>query len=547
MGNRVKLRALSLLCALALLAGLLTAPASAADAPDAWAAGEVERAVSLGLVPRDLQCNYTDNITRAEFCRLAVICLDEAAAVNGWTFTPETVTFDDTSDPDVLTAAGLGIVSGDGQGSFLPDKGITRQEAAVMLYNTLKVMGAPVASKGAAFTDQSAIASWAAEPVAAMVGWGVMNGTGGGAFSPLGSYSRQQAYVTMYRLLSSVYMRMESYSYTLQPGESVDTGCYYSTGASSAAWSSSNPAVVAIASDPGDGSVTLRAVGPGTASVTCASGDFQMTASVTVAQATASTGTDFTGKSRTRYSNDVAWELCRQIENDIGIQIYYLPEFNDSVPGAQVTHATFDYVSLDSAYFQSVYNELVKMKEAFDLYPDGFLKQVIAKKGNRTTEIVLFPADMIFFDGTPVSVMMGGSFSNTGGFSGQHVYDESGMRIDRIYYTGTGSPYEYSHEMGHMVVSSAMIANGWTASCNQWVGYSATSADFVSSYAMSSRPEDFAETWAYLWHYPDQVAAQLATGQSEGLRSKIRFLTDVLVKHYPAATAASLPWSGLAR
>ena len=43
MRNRFKFRALSLLCTLALLTGLLTAPASAADTPDAWAAGEVER------------------------------------------------------------------------------------------------------------------------------------------------------------------------------------------------------------------------------------------------------------------------------------------------------------------------------------------------------------------------------------------------------------------------------------------------------------------------------------------------------------------------
>ena len=546
MRNRFKFRALSLLCTLALLTGLLTVPASAADTPDAWAAGEVERAISLGLVPDDLQSDYTADITRAEFCRLAVAFLAKAAADNGLFLPPQTVSFDDTDDTDVLIAAGFGIVSGDGKGSFRPDDGITRQEAAVMLYNTLWALGMPSIGQGETFTDQASIASWASGAVSAIVDRGVMNGTGGGAFSPQGSYSRQQAYVTMYRLLSSVYMQMESYSYTLQPGESVDTGCYYSTGASTASWSSSNPAVVAIAADPGNGAVTLKAVGPGTASVTCCSGDFQMTASVTVAQATTSSGADFTGKSRIRDSNDVAWELCRQIENDIGIQIYYLPEFNDNVPGAQVTHATFDYVTLDSAYFQSVYNELVKMKEAFDLYPDGFLKQVIAKKGSRTTEIVLFPADMTLFSGTPASVVLTGTFANTGGFAGQHVYDESGMRIDRIYYTGTGSPYHYSHEMGHMVVSSAMIANGWTASCNQWVSYSASSADFVSSYAMASRPEDFAETWAYLWHYPDKVAAQLSSGQSEGLRSKIRFLTDVLTKQYSAATRASLPWSGLA-
>ena len=170
---------------------------------------------------------------------------------------------------------------------------------------------------------------------------------------------------------------------------------------------------------------------------------------------------------------------------------------------------------------------------------------MVAKKGNRTTEIVLFPADMTFFDGTPYSVMLSGSFSSSGGFAGQHVYDESGMRIDRIYYTGTGTPYEYSHEMGHMVVSSAMIANGWTSSCNQWVGYSASYSDFVSSYAATSRPEDFAETWAYLWHRRDQVEQQLASGSSEGLRSKIAFLTQVLTAHYPAATWESLPWTYL--
>lgn len=546
MRNRFKFRALSLLCTLALLTGLLTAPASAADTPDAWAAGEVERAISLGLVPDDLQSDYTADITRAEFCRLAVAFLAKAAADNGLFLTPQTVSFDDTDDTDVLIAAGFGIVSGDGKGSFRPDDGITRQEAAVMLYNTLWALGMPSIGQGETFTDQASIASWASGAVSAIVDRGVMNGTGGGAFSPLDSYSRQQAYVTMYRLMSSLYLQLETKSYQLLVDETAQAACTLTNGASGASWSSSNPAVVAIASDTGSGTATLRAVGPGTATVTCRSGDFQMTASVTVAQATTSSGADFTGKSRIRYSNDVAWELCRQIENDIGIQIYYLPEFNDNVPGAQVTHATFDYVTLDSAYFQSVYNELVKMKEAFDLYPDGFLKQVIAKKGSRTTEIVLFPADMIFFDGTPVSVMTTGSFSNTGGFAGQHVYDESGMRIDRIYYTGTGSPYHYSHEMGHMVVSSAMIANGWTASCNQWVSYSASSADFVSSYAMASRPEDFAETWAYLWHYPDKVAAQLSSGQSEGLRSKIRFLTDVLTKQYSAATRASLPWSGLA-
>ena len=204
-----------------------------------------------------------------------------------------------------------------------------------------------------------------------------------------------------------------------------------------------------------------------------------------------------------------------------------------------MTHATYASVAQNSTYFQRVYEELLEMKEAFGLYPDGFLKEVVAKKGNRTTQIVLFPADMVWFDG---------QVSGFGyGFHGEHVYDDSGARIDRIYYTGDGSPYEYSHEMGHMVVSSAMIANGWTSSCNQWVSYTANSGSegFVSSYAMASRPEDFAETWAYLWHYRNQVQAKLDTGNSEALRAKIGYLTQVLISQYTTATWDNLPWTYL--
>ena len=77
----------------------------------------------------------------------------------------------------------------------------------------------------------------------------------------------------------------------------------------------------------------------------------------------------------------------------------------------------------------------------------------------RPTEIVLFPVDRIFFNGEPSGMGVG--------FHGEHVYDYSAAKVDRIYCTGFGSPYEHSHEMGHMVVSTARIVNGWSASCGQ--------------------------------------------------------------------------------
>ena len=65
------------LCILALIAGISAPTASAVTiaVPDSWAKEEVAAAVRLGLVPEDMQNNYGADITRAEFCRLAVICL----------------------------------------------------------------------------------------------------------------------------------------------------------------------------------------------------------------------------------------------------------------------------------------------------------------------------------------------------------------------------------------------------------------------------------------------------------------------------------------
>ena len=72
-----KRRGAVFLCILALIAGISAPTASAVTiaVPDSWAAEEVEAAVRLGLVPEDMQKNYGADITRAEFCRLAVICL----------------------------------------------------------------------------------------------------------------------------------------------------------------------------------------------------------------------------------------------------------------------------------------------------------------------------------------------------------------------------------------------------------------------------------------------------------------------------------------
>lgn len=240
------------------------------------------------------------------------------------------------------------------------------------------------------------------------------------------------------------------------------------------------------------------------------------------------TGTDFKGQTRTRYGADVAYDFCRALEEEIGIQIFYLPEWTEKEAG-MFGHDRFDSITLDSQYFQLVLGELQKMKAAYDLYPDGFLREMAERKGSRKAEIILCPYTYMGM-----------------GYSGVHVYDYSddAQKVDQIYYTGIGDSQYYSHEMGHMALSCMAILNGWNATCQQWESYSGGPEDFVSSYAMSSRPEDWAETWAYLWHQTDYVRG-LVNGGASGLGSKVKLLTQ-LMGQYRSVDVNSLPWADLA-
>ena len=116
--------------------------------------------------------------------------------------------FTDTMDRCVLAAYQLGIVKGTSATTFNPNVTITRQEAAVMLARTARVMGLS-AKNGMSFADADQIADWAKEDVSfvsgltdTVSGSKVMNGTGNGNFSPRSFYTREQAYVTALRLFN---------------------------------------------------------------------------------------------------------------------------------------------------------------------------------------------------------------------------------------------------------------------------------------------------------------------------------------------------------
>ena len=181
--------------------------AKPAGFPSDWAAKEVSAAIAAGIVPQTLQADYTANITRREFCALAMEMLTVRTGKTAETLAAEkgteTAGFTDCGDSQVLAACRLGIVSGVGNGKFAPDRSITRQEAAAMLTRAAKVLDLTAGGTAAAFADSGDVADWAKEPVDFVSRLGVMGGVGNGKFAPAGTYTREQAIMTMLRLFEA--------------------------------------------------------------------------------------------------------------------------------------------------------------------------------------------------------------------------------------------------------------------------------------------------------------------------------------------------------
>ncbi len=201
-----------------------TAYASNAEI-SAWAKEEVEEAISLGIVPNDMQNDYKNNITRAEFAKIAVMFVArhfdmEVDEVVEWYLSEHVdsdgnqLTFKENTFTDIGNSAheyyikcanSIGIVYGRGDGIFDPDALITREEAATMLLRVYFRYGSGVKigpkSEGVdAFYDVKEISPWADSAVRYMYQWDVMKGVSSAHYAPKSHYTKEQCYITFLRL-----------------------------------------------------------------------------------------------------------------------------------------------------------------------------------------------------------------------------------------------------------------------------------------------------------------------------------------------------------
>jgi|GEM_PF-5477262 len=196
----------------------LSTPTLAVDneQPSSWAVDQVNAAIAANLVPQSLQSRYSQAITRAEFCALAVTLFESIRGeITG------RVIFADTNDVNVEKMAAIGVVSGVGNNRFAPYDTLTREQAAVMLSRLAGAMGMRFSAVYPSFDDGDNISEWASLEVAQMWFAGIMSGVSNNTFLPKGNYTREQSIITILRLFNAFQLGTVSIIYNVNGGDGV--------------------------------------------------------------------------------------------------------------------------------------------------------------------------------------------------------------------------------------------------------------------------------------------------------------------------------------
>lgn len=202
-------RLTALALALVMVLGLTTGAGAAGAKYSSWFAPYYKEMQELGILPSSFTSgDLTATITRGEMCELAVVAFEKATG-NVIDELERTDYFTDTTDKNILKAYEYGIVSGYPDGSFQPNKTLTRQEFFKIIQNFCEAAAyTSTRSKDlSAFADAGSIGSWAREAAQLCVSNAFVDGTKTGSsyyLRPTAGASRQEAMVMFLRAYKDV-------------------------------------------------------------------------------------------------------------------------------------------------------------------------------------------------------------------------------------------------------------------------------------------------------------------------------------------------------
>jgi hypothetical protein len=141
------------------------------------------------------------DVTRAEFIALIARSLKLPASPGAASFGD--VAADSWYEDAVQAAVKAGLIGGYDDGTFAPDRTISREEMAVILvrayeYQSGKLTGA---SAGTSFADADQMSEWARDAVGHAAALGLLNGRDGGQFVPQGQLTRAEAIQVLSKLV----------------------------------------------------------------------------------------------------------------------------------------------------------------------------------------------------------------------------------------------------------------------------------------------------------------------------------------------------------
>ncbi len=187
-----------------------------------WATSEIEKAANMGILDWKKDDDFTDPITREEFCELVYSYLTNVLSnvLNEEIKPDEYKRVVDTENYAVQCLVGAGIVEGKSvvaisatplKGeepiptlydiTFAPNDHLTREEAVTILLRLInKTIDVPATEMYFEFEDGNEISDWADNAVQVMCNLGIMKGVDNNKFAPKDTYTTEQAIATVVRV-----------------------------------------------------------------------------------------------------------------------------------------------------------------------------------------------------------------------------------------------------------------------------------------------------------------------------------------------------------
>lgn len=195
--------------AAAMLIAALPAQAKTWITLSSWAYTDVSNYRKDGLLPESMEeiSDYTTDISRLQFAEVLYNSLIKSKLTNKYN---SYNSFKDVKSAAASFLKTMDIVEGEvvstdeygnNEYNFYPDRKLTREEMAVMLYRTVtKYASGLLQAISSIPADDDKVSEWAKEAVGSVMGSGVMLGRDGGKFDPQGTLTIEQAIVSVYRL-----------------------------------------------------------------------------------------------------------------------------------------------------------------------------------------------------------------------------------------------------------------------------------------------------------------------------------------------------------